>query len=169
MLAADEMQELAFGLRNSGRPFIWVMRDNLREQLPEGFEKEIAREGRGLLVEWSPQEMVLAHPAISCFWGDQIPDAKFLCDVYGVGVRLPSPPSRADVERCLALATDGPQADAMRRRAEEWRNVALASVAPGGSSNRNIERFVDEIRKWVANGGASAHAEALDCGIPVRA
>ncbi|KAG0493352.1 hypothetical protein HPP92_004346, partial [Vanilla planifolia] len=166
------------------------MRDNLREQLPEGFEKEIAREGRGLLVEWSPQEMVLAHPAISCFvshcgwnstleliaagvpvvaypqWGDQIPDAKFLCDVYGVGVRLPSPPSRADVERCLALATDGPQADAMRRRAEEWRNVALASVAPGGSSNRNIERFVDEIRKWVANGGASAHAEALDCGIP---
>ncbi|XP_020591581.1 limonoid UDP-glucosyltransferase-like [Phalaenopsis equestris] len=175
MLSSEEMQELAHGFKNSGRPFLWVVRENLRELLPEGYEKEIEAEGKGLLVGWSPQEQVLAHPAIACFvthcgwnstleliaagvpvvaypqWGDQVPDAKFLCDVYGVGIRLPAPAARADVVRCLDIAIEGAEAEAMRERAEEWRELAVAAVAAGGSSDRNIEKFVDEIRKWVAS------------------
>lgn len=179
MLSSAEMQELAHGLRDSGRPFLWVVRENLRELLPAGYEEEIAAGGRGLLVEWSPQEKVLAHRALACFvthcgwnstleliaagvpvvaypqWGDQIPDAKFLCEVYGIGLRLPAPAARTDVVDYLTAVIEGPDGDTMRRRAKEWRDIALAAVASGGSSDRNIEKFVHDIRIWVAsNGGA---------------
>ncbi|KAH0458195.1 hypothetical protein IEQ34_013510 [Dendrobium chrysotoxum] len=177
MLNSSEMQELAFGLRNSGRPFLWVVRENLRELLPKGFEEEIEAEGKSLLVEWSPQEKVLAHKSLACFvthcgwnstleliaagvpaiafpqWGDQVPDAKFLCDVNGIGVRLPTPAARAEIVRCLTAATDGPEAEAMLKRAKKWKEIARAAITSGGSSDRNIERFVDDVRKWVANGG----------------
>lgn len=159
------------------------MRENLRELLPEGFEEEIEREAKSLLVEWSPQEKVLAHEALACFvthcgwnstleliaagvpavafpqWGDQVPDAMLLSGVHGIGVRLPAPAARAEIVRCLSAAIDGPAAEAMLRRAEKWKEVARIAVAPGGSSDRNIERFVDDVRKWVAGGGGGG---ALD-------
>ncbi|PKA56600.1 Limonoid UDP-glucosyltransferase [Apostasia shenzhenica] len=177
MLTTGEMAELASGLRNSGRPFLWVVRENLRELLPVGFEEAISEEGRGLVVGWSPQEKVLAHEALGCFvthcgwnstlevlaagvpvvaypqWGDQVPDAKFLCEFYGVGVRLPSPAKREEVERCVSAVTEGPEAENMRKRAAEWKAVARAAVASGGSSDRNIAKFVDDVRQFAANGG----------------
>ncbi|PKA63569.1 Limonoid UDP-glucosyltransferase [Apostasia shenzhenica] len=196
MLSKEEMTELAFGLRSSGRPFLWVVRENLRELLPEGFEKEVAAEGKGILVGWSPQERVLAHPSLACFlthcgwnstleviaagvpvvaypqWGDQVPDAKFLCEVYGVGVRLPAPAARAEVVKCIAAVTDGPEAERIRKRSGEWREVGRAAVAGGGSSDLNIEKFIDDVRKWVASGsgnaGAAGDAVAVTGGeIPV--
>ncbi|KAK8916550.1 hypothetical protein KSP39_PZI022237 [Platanthera zijinensis] len=179
MLSADEMAELAFGLKNSGRQFLWVVREDAREFLPEGYEEDMKAEGKGMLVEWSPQEQVLASEAVGCFvthcgwnstleviaagvpvvaypqWGDQVPDAKFLCEVYGVGVRLPAAATRDDVKRCVAVAMDGEEADRMRNRAEKWREVARAAVAIGGSSDKNIEKFVGDVGKWVAVGGAT--------------
>ncbi|KAK8947299.1 hypothetical protein KSP39_PZI006605 [Platanthera zijinensis] len=200
MLSSAEMQELAYGLKDSGRPFLWVVRENLRELLPAGYEEEIAAGGLGLLVGWSPQEKVLAHRALACFvthcgwnstleliaagvpvvaypqWGDQIPDAKFLCEVYGIGLRLPAPAARTDVVNYLTAVIEGPDGEAMRKRAKEWRDVALAAVAPGGSSDRNIDKFVHDIRIWVASNGAAAingKISALDIvaadGFPISA
>lgn len=179
MLSADEMAELAFGLKKSGRPFLWVVREDARKFLPEGYEEEMEADGKGMLVGWSPQEQVLASDTVGCFvthcgwnstleviaagvpvvaypqWGDQVPDAKFLCEVYGIGVRLPAEATRDDVERCLVVAMDGEEADKMRNRAEKWSEVARAAVAVGGSSDRNIDKFVGDIRKWAAVGGAT--------------
>lgn len=179
MLSANDMAEFAYGLRNSGRPFLWVVRTDVWELLPEGFEKTIEAEGKAMLVGWSPQEKVLASEAVGCFvthcgwnstlealaagvpviaypqWGDQVPDAKFLCDVYGIGVRLPAPATRDAVERCVTVAIDGEEAARMRNRAAKWREMARKAIAANGSSDQNIEKFVDDVRKWVAGAGRS--------------
>jgi hypothetical protein len=67
----DEFMEMAWGLANSGKPFLWVVRHGLvlgveKQELPEGFDSAV--EGRGKVIEWAPQREVLAHPAVGAFW-----------------------------------------------------------------------------------------------------
>ncbi|KAF6174100.1 hypothetical protein GIB67_020282 [Kingdonia uniflora] len=65
--------EIAWGLANSGHPFLWVVRPDsvpdcydLLQLLPDGF-LEIVK-GRSCIVQWAPQQDVLAHPAVGGFW-----------------------------------------------------------------------------------------------------
>lgn len=174
VLSEEEMEEMAWGLKQSGLPFLWVVRRDARERLPAGFAEAVAAEGIGLLVEWSPQERVLAHESVACFlthcgwnstlealtagvpvvaypqWGDQVTDAKMLVEACGVGVRLPAPARRAEVERCVKAVTNGETAEATRRRAQEWKEAAVKAETEGGSSARHIKAFVDELRKIAA-------------------
>ncbi|KXG22529.1 DIMBOA UDP-glucosyltransferase BX9-like [Sorghum bicolor] len=71
---APDFVELAWGLADSKRPFVWAVRPSLvrsrslesaKLQLPDGLEEEI--HGRGKIVYWAPQEEVLSHPAICAF------------------------------------------------------------------------------------------------------
>ncbi|KAK1311553.1 UDP-glycosyltransferase 76F1 [Acorus calamus] len=62
-----QLVETAWGIANSGKPFLWVLRPGSvvgsgRAEVPEGFEE--ATRGRGLVVEWAPQREVLAHAAM---------------------------------------------------------------------------------------------------------
>ncbi|XP_008806065.1 gallate 1-beta-glucosyltransferase-like [Phoenix dactylifera] len=169
VLSREEMEEMACGLKNIGRPFIWVVRNDCRNLLPENFVEETKE--RGMVVGWSPQDRVLTHRSVACFvthcgwnstlealtsgvpvvaypqWGDQLPDAKFLVDVYRVGVRLWAPAKREDLERCVQNVMTGPEAEGMRKRAVVWREAARKALTDGGSSDRNIQAFVDEIRR----------------------
>ncbi|GMN27571.1 hypothetical protein TIFTF001_050474 [Ficus carica] len=79
-------------------------------------------------------------------------NCKFLVDVFGVGVRLwRGEPGkvvpRDDVEKCLLEATVGEKAAELKKNALKWKKAAEAAVAEGGSSDRNIEEFVEEVRR----------------------
>ncbi|KAJ4837478.1 hypothetical protein Tsubulata_013192, partial [Turnera subulata] len=121
-LEQEQLNELAHGLLNSGVPFLWVIRQPLDHAgfkepvLPDGFTEKVGDKGK--IVEWSPQEEVLAHPSIACFikhcgwnssmealacgvpvlafpsWGDQVTNPKFLVDVFKVGILM----SRGEAE-----------------------------------------------------------------------
>ncbi|EAZ03336.1 hypothetical protein OsI_25478 [Oryza sativa Indica Group] len=71
-VSAGELVEAAWGIANSGHPFLWVLRPGLvrgaaaAAALPDGFDA--ATRGRGAVVSWAPQEEVLAHPATAAFW-----------------------------------------------------------------------------------------------------
>ncbi|KAH7518044.1 putative UDP-glucose glucosyltransferase [Ziziphus jujuba] len=177
----EQVEEIAYGLLNSGVSFLWVMKPpdvafgyDLHV-LPDGFMEKIGT--RGKIVQWCPQEQVLAHPSVACFlthcgwnstvealtsgvpvlaypqWGDQVTNAKFLVDVYGVGVRL----CRGEAEnkviprdvigKALVEATVGKRAVELKENATRWKKAAEEAVAEGGSSDRNIQDFVEEIRK----------------------
>ncbi|KAK9287523.1 hypothetical protein L1049_015944 [Liquidambar formosana] len=140
-------------------------------ELPLGFLEETR--GRGLIVQWCPQTKVLAHPAIACFlshcgwnstletivagvpiiafpqWTDQPTNAKLILDVLHVGVRLmPNKDgllSNEEVERCIEEIIAGPRAEEFKKAAAELKQGAREAVAEGGSSDRNIQLFVDEI------------------------
>ncbi|KAL8129230.1 hypothetical protein V2J09_018385 [Rumex salicifolius] len=79
-------------------------------------------------------------------WGDQLTDAKFLVDVFGVAVRMDRGEHgredkvvpREEVERCIREVTVGPNAEEMRRKAMTSKDKAEKSYQEGGSSNRNL-------------------------------
>ncbi|CAL5052376.1 unnamed protein product [Urochloa decumbens] len=179
-LSAEAVAEMAHGLASTGRPFLWVVRPDTRPLLPEGFLEMVA--GRSMVVPWSPQDRVLAHPAVACFlthcgwnstletvaagvpvvafpqWGDQCTDAKFLVDELGMGVHLRAPLRREAVREAVDAVTAGPEADAMRANARSWSAAARAAVAPGGSSDLHVQAFVDEVSRRARGGQAEASA-----------
>lgn len=167
VLSAEEVAEMAHGLASTGRPFLWVVRPDCSAMLPDGFVDAVA--GRGLVVPWSPQDVVLAHPATACFlthcgwnstletvaagvpvvafpqWGDQCTDAKYLTEEFKMGVRIGRPLSKDVVREAVEAAVAGPGAAAMRENAGAWSAAAKKAVAAGGSSDRHVQAFVDEV------------------------
>ncbi|CAD6257478.1 unnamed protein product [Miscanthus lutarioriparius] len=78
-----EFVELAWGLADSKRPFVWVVRPSLIRsfesgELPDGFREEIGDRG---ISEGVP---TISRP----FLGDQFGNARFVCDVWRVGVEV---------------------------------------------------------------------------------
>ncbi|XWS55625.1 hypothetical protein CRYUN_Cryun09bG0016900 [Craigia yunnanensis] len=67
----DQMLEFWHGLVNSGKPFLWVLRPNsiIGEDDPGNIlmDFEERTKDKGLIVSWTPQEEVLAHPAVGGF------------------------------------------------------------------------------------------------------
>ncbi|CAO2813976.1 unnamed protein product [Amaranthus hypochondriacus] len=148
---------------------------HIPHSLPDGFLERAGDNGK--VVHFAPQEKVLAHPAVTCFmthcgwnstmesltsgmpiiafpsWGDQCTDAKFICDVFKTGIQLTRGEHemrtipRDEVESCLRKATSGSKAAEMKKNALKWKALAEEAIADGGSSDQNIDYFVDEVRK----------------------
>ena len=142
--------------------------------LPDGFLEKVGDKGK--ILKWSPQEKVLTHPSVSCFvthcgwnstveslssgmpiiafpqWGDQVTDAVYLVNVFKTGVRMCRGEAegriipREEVEKCLLEATQGPKLAEMKENALKWKAAADSAVADGGSSDRNIQAFIDEVK-----------------------
>ncbi|XP_022762361.1 UDP-glycosyltransferase 84B1-like [Durio zibethinus] len=140
-------------------------------ELPLGFEEET--KNQGLIVPWSPQTKVLTHPSIACFithcgwnslletfvagvpviaypqWSDQPTNAKLIVDVLKVGLRLKPGPegviSNEELEKCIKQILSWPESEEFKKNAAKWKQAAREAVACGGSSDRNIQLFVDEI------------------------
>lgn len=178
-LLQEQVDEIANGLVDSQVSFLWVVRppppNKNSHVLPEGFAEKVGE--RGKIVQWSPQEEVLAHPSTACFvthcgwnstmeavasgvpvvafpqWGDQVTNAKFLVDVYKVGVRMGRGDAegrvvpRDEVVMTLEAAVSGPQTAEMRENAVKWMKAAQVAVAAGGSSFKNMQYFVDEVAR----------------------
>nr|CAB3453976.1 unnamed protein product [Digitaria exilis] len=51
--SAGQMAEVAEGLYNSGKDFLWVVRASETSKIPQDFHDKV--KGRGLIVTWSPQ------------------------------------------------------------------------------------------------------------------
>ncbi|XP_059314003.1 scopoletin glucosyltransferase-like [Lycium ferocissimum] len=66
IFTASQMQELAMGLEVSGHDFIWAVRTDNEEWLPEGFEERTKE--KGLIIRgWAPQLLILDHQAVGAF------------------------------------------------------------------------------------------------------
>ncbi|KAJ1278265.1 hypothetical protein BS78_04G066600 [Paspalum vaginatum] len=187
VLTAEEVAEMAHGLASTGRPFLWVVRPDTQPLLPDGFLGAV--EGRGTVVPWSPQERVLAHPSTACFlthcgwnstletvaagvpvvafpqWGDQCTDARFLVEDLGMGARLRSPLRRDAVRDAVEAVVAGPRAGAMLASARRWGAAARAAVAPGGSSDRHVQAFVDEVARRACGGQAAKVPQPPAAGV----
>ena len=67
-------------------------------------------------------------------------------DVHRVGVRAPTPLTRDALREHVEEAMGGFEAAAMARRAVDWKEKARAALRGGGSSDRGVHVFVDQIR-----------------------
>nr|AUI41123.1 uridine 5'-diphospho-glucosyltransferase 9 [Rhodiola rosea] len=200
-LQQEQVDEIAQGLLSSKVGFLWVMKPPHPDaglellKLPEGFLEEAG--DRGKVVQWSPQEQVLAHPSVAAFvthcgwnstmealtsgmpviafpqWGDQVTDAKYLVDEFKVGVRMCRGEaenrvvSREEVRKCLEEATVGEKAAEMKANAAKWKKAATEAFTEGGSSDRNLQAFVDDVRRKSLEIGKKSTKLGLDIDIPV--
>ncbi|CAI0421701.1 unnamed protein product [Linum tenue] len=168
-LSDKQTEEVAAALEKLDRPFLWVVRKSEQDKIPPGFVEDTS--DRGLVVTWCCQLEVLAHASTVCFvthcgwnstiealsmgvpmvavpqFADQPTNAKFVEDVWGVG-RDGEEKAMArseEIEWGVVEVMEGERAKGIRKNAEKWKTLARAAVADGGSSDRNIEDFVDEL------------------------
>ncbi|KAL6888165.1 hypothetical protein ACP4OV_009191 [Aristida adscensionis] len=171
-LSQDQVAEVAEGLYNSGKAFLWVVRASETWKIPASFVEK-AKE-TGLVVTWSPQFEVLAHGAIGCFmthcgwnsvieglgigvpmvampqWADQPMNAKYVEDVWRVGIRvnanMEGVVTKEEVERCVLEVMEGEMSKEFKKNATSWSEKAKIAIREGGSSDKNIMDFVTKLQ-----------------------
>ncbi|KAH6834868.1 hypothetical protein C2S53_003868 [Perilla frutescens var. hirtella] len=167
-LDKEQMEELALGLIKSNCYFLWVVRSSEMDKLPENFNSE-----KGLIVEWCNQPEVLAHPALACFlthcgwnsilealsygvpliamqqWVDQNTNAKFIQDVWSVGVGTGVGENgiigREEIAMCIEQVVGGERSIELKRNACKFKKLANEAVEYGGTSANNIQDFVSKL------------------------
>ncbi|KAI3789262.1 hypothetical protein L2E82_02054 [Cichorium intybus] len=167
-----QIESIATALKILSRPFIWVVKQPENQESQQiGILEEIKEQG--LIVSWSPQTAVLSHPSVGCFishcgwnsliesitagvpvtacprWIDQPTNAKLVTDVWGVGVKINKNLEELfageEVARCVEEIMTGSRSEEFRKNAAEFKRAAREAVADGGSSDKNIELFVNAI------------------------
>ncbi|XP_065879970.1 UDP-glycosyltransferase 76E2-like [Euphorbia lathyris] len=168
-----DIAEMAWGLANSRQPFLWVIRPgSVRgsewiEALPEGFVESVGE--RGCIVKWAPQREVLGHEAVGGFWshcgwnstlesicegvpllcrpgfGDQKVTARFVSQVWRVGLQLDNEMERGEIEKAVKSLMVDEQGKEMRQRAMEFKLKAELEIREGGSSYNALNDLVELI------------------------
>ncbi|XP_010242509.1 PREDICTED: UDP-glycosyltransferase 74G1-like [Nelumbo nucifera] len=173
-LGEEQMEEVAKGLRESKRNFLWVVREKEKSKLPTKFEEDTSE--YGLVVPWCSQLEVLNHRAVGCFvthcgwnstlealslgvsmvgipqWSDQPTNAKCVESVWEVGVRAKVDIEKGivrgeEIERCLKEVMEGVRGETIRKNTTRWKELAKKALDAGGSSDKNIEEFLDHLFK----------------------
>ncbi|XP_047958446.1 UDP-glycosyltransferase 86A1-like [Salvia hispanica] len=171
--------EIAGGLLLSGVNFIWVVRPGMVESggggvLPEGFE-DMTRD-RGLVVPWCSQNEVLRSPAIGgflthCGWNsilesvwcgvpmicyplftDQITNRKLVVDDWRVGINLCEGEhiSKEEVAEKIEFVLSEKKSAELRKEIEKVRCTLENAVNVNGSSERNFDCFVEQVRNEIS-------------------
>ncbi|KAK4271274.1 hypothetical protein QN277_019989 [Acacia crassicarpa] len=113
-MSAEQMHEFAWGIANSKKTFLWIIRSDLVNGgsviLSPKFLSEI--KDRGLIASWCEQEKVLNHPSVGGFlthygwnsmteslcvgipmacWpfiGDQRTNCRYACAEWGIKIEI---------------------------------------------------------------------------------
>ncbi|KAH7859239.1 hypothetical protein Vadar_033511 [Vaccinium darrowii] len=166
-ITKQQMEEIAHGLLECGRPFLWVLRAKEDEKLSciEQLEQQ------GMIVSWCSQVEVLSHPSVGCFvthcgwnssleslvsgvpvvafpqWSDQATNGKLLEDVWKTGIRVKPNTDGivegGEIKRCIEMVVGG---DEMRNNAKKWKDLGREAGKEGGSSDENLKTFVQEVK-----------------------
>ncbi|KAF7087545.1 LOW QUALITY PROTEIN: hypothetical protein CFC21_090727 [Triticum aestivum] len=156
-MSKRQITEVARGMAESGRLFLWVLRKDNRSEV-DGDELKLCA-GGGMAVEWCDQAKVLSHPAVGCFvthcgwnstlesvacgvpvvgvpqWTDQGTNAWLVERQLGTGVRAAVISDKdgvleaGELRRCISFVT----LDVVRAMAELWKEKARGAAAVGGS------------------------------------
>ncbi|XP_010504433.1 PREDICTED: UDP-glycosyltransferase 76F1-like isoform X1 [Camelina sativa] len=175
LAAIDEKEflEIALGLKNSKRPFLWVVRQCMvrgtewLESLPYGFLDNIGQTGK--IVKWVNQLEVLVHPAVGAFWthcgwnstlesicegvpmictpcfSDQHLNARYIADVWRVGMVLErSKMERKEIEKVITSVMME-KGDGLRERCLKLKERANFCLSKNGSSSKYLDKLVSHV------------------------
>lgn len=169
----QQLDELASGLELSGRPFLWVVRQDLangsRALFRDGFLERVGKLGN--IVEWAPQNEVLSHPAIACFmshcgwnstlegvskgvpylcwpyFADQAHNESYICDKWEIGLRIRCDEngirSRYEIKKKIEMLLLNKR---FKENVVKLKEVCAKSVGEGGSSFKNLEKFINHLK-----------------------
>ncbi|XP_058738393.1 7-deoxyloganetin glucosyltransferase-like [Vicia villosa] len=171
VMTLEQLLEFAWGLANSKKPFLWIIRPDLviggSVVMSSEFVDEIS--DRGLISSWCPQEKVLNHPSIGgflthCGWNsttesicagvpmlcwpffaDQPTNCRFICNEWEIGAEIDTNVKRDEVEKLVNELMVGEKGKKMKQKAMELKKRAEESTRPGGCSYMNIEKVFNEV------------------------
>ncbi|KAK6143706.1 hypothetical protein DH2020_024054 [Rehmannia glutinosa] len=171
VVTAQQLTEFAWGLANTKKPFLWIIRPDIMAgesaMLPPEFLTET--KDRSMMIGWCPQEQVLNHPAIGgflthsgwnstiesiasgvpviCwpFFAEQQMNCRFSCVEWEIGMEIDNNVKRDDVELLVRELTDGEKGKKMKEKALEWKRKAEEATRPGGSSYLNLDKLIKEV------------------------
>ncbi|PUZ40591.1 hypothetical protein GQ55_9G436600 [Panicum hallii var. hallii] len=166
-----QLVELALGLEASGKPFLWVIRDETWSP-PDGWMDRVGE--RGMVVKgWAPQTRILEHQAVGAFvthcgWNsvletvsagvpaltwpmvfEQFIIERLLTEVLAIGERLF--PERAGVRSTRSEENDLVPAEVVARAVTKF-------MEPGGGGDAawgRVKELSARARAVMAEGGAS--------------
>ncbi|KAF5467376.1 hypothetical protein F2P56_017204 [Juglans regia] len=170
----EEMREFWYGLVNSKKRFLWVIRLDMVDGKDGGDDDQIPSElaegtrERGYIADWVPQEEVLAHQAIGGFFthsgwnstlesivagvpmlcwpcsADQQPNSRFVSEVWKLGMDMKDVCNRTVVEKMVNDLIVNRRDEFMKSTVEMAR-LARESASKGGSSYCNLDRLIKDI------------------------
>ncbi|GLT30271.1 hypothetical protein SLA2020_050800 [Shorea laevis] len=172
VMTREQLLEIWYGLVNSKRRFLWIVRpdsvvghggQDIPQELIEGTKE------RGYLIDWAPQEEVLAHWAIGGFlthsgwnstleslvagvpmicwpyFADQQLNSRYVGEVWKLGLDMKDVCDRNVVERMINDIMEEKREEFVKS-ARETAKLAKESVGVGGSSYCNLDRLIEDIR-----------------------
>ncbi|MED6142812.1 hypothetical protein PIB30_001011 [Stylosanthes scabra] len=167
----ENLVEFAWGIANSNKKFLWVIRPDLvageNAVLPSEFFEETKI--RGMLSNWCPQEQVLGHPSIGVFlthsgwnstlesvcggvpmicwpfFAEQQTNCRFCCKEWGIGLEIEDV-RRDKIESLVRESMDGEKGHDMKQKALQLKKLAKeAASAPHGSSFQNLDKLIHQV------------------------
>ncbi|KAL7262594.1 hypothetical protein ACSBR1_000873 [Camellia fascicularis] len=175
VMTSQQLIEFAWGLVNSKKTFLWVIRPDLvvgdSAILPPDFVNETKE--RGLLASWCPQEQVLSHPSVGGFlthcgcnsnlesicsgvpmlcwplFAEQQTNCWLCCKEWGIGMEINSDVKREEVESLITELMDGGEkGKEMKRKVMEWKKLGEEATASSvGPSYLDFEKVVNCVLK----------------------
>ncbi|CAI0449573.1 unnamed protein product [Linum tenue] len=168
VMSDEHLKEFAWGLAESKRPFLWIVRPDILRGgsavLPPEFLEEI--ETRGCLASWCIQQEVLSHPSVGvflthCGWNSMIEsvsvgipvicwpffaeqqtNCRYACSEWGIGLEVSADVKRKEVADVIEEMMSGETGKVVKHKAVEWKKQAKESVGVEGLSFSNFGRFV---------------------------
>nr|GMD21832.1 7-deoxyloganetic acid glucosyltransferase-like [Ipomoea batatas]GMD21833.1 7-deoxyloganetic acid glucosyltransferase-like [Ipomoea batatas] len=176
LVSEETLVEFWHGLTNSGQRFLWALNPGLvmngkrerGEVLAEILNNCL--EGRCCVVEWAPQQEVLAHSAVGgflthCGWNsmmesivagvpmigwpfyaDQQVNSRFLGEVWKVGLDMKDTCDRHIIEEMVRDLMEV-RKDEFLQRAKQFANSAKECAKEGGSSISSLENLIEDIKR----------------------
>ncbi|KAJ4956359.1 hypothetical protein NE237_013142 [Protea cynaroides] len=138
-----------------------------------GCDRDDVLTGGGIIVRGLVEVEVLCNPSIGCFvthcgwnlttkglvagvsmvmfpqWTDQPTNAKLIKDVCKTGLRLTLSEDGLvegdELKWCVEMVMEEESGEEMRKNAKRWKELAREAMMDGGSSDKILQAFVDEV------------------------
>ncbi|KAM7470626.1 hypothetical protein LguiA_008809 [Lonicera macranthoides] len=170
VMTAQQLTEFAWGLANSKKPFLWIIRPDIvvgdSAMLPPEFVTETKEIGK--LASWCPQGEVMKHPSIGgflthngwnstiesisngvpmiCwpFFAEQQTNCRYSCVEWGIGLEIDNDVKRDEVEMLVRELMESDKGVEMKKAAVEWKRKAEEAAEAGGASMKNLDNLISE-------------------------
>lgn len=171
VLPIQQIEEIARGLLETQRPFLWVIRWDIGgDKLEDKLSCKDELEKQGVIVPWCSQIDVLSHPSVGCFvthcgwnstleslvfgvrsvliplWTDQSTNAKLIEDLWKTGKRAQKNGEGIVESKELRRRIDMVmESEELRSNTKKWKDSVRQATTESGSSAVNLKAFFDEV------------------------
>ncbi|KAK6156836.1 hypothetical protein DH2020_011084 [Rehmannia glutinosa] len=118
VLNSRQLTEFAWGLAESKKSFLWIMRRDLADKKDDVLGDE--------------------------FW-EEIRGRGYACEEWGVGMEIGSNVRRDEVGFLVRELLDGEKGKMMKGKAMDWKKKAAEAIGVGGSSYLSLDKLVGEV------------------------